>query len=351
MAIEPSEFTVFYSWQSDLPDQTNRQAIRSAIRLASNKIEAARSEIRIALDEATRGVPGSPNIPATILEKIRSCEVFICDITTINAAAPTEYRRVPNPNVAFELGYAVAMLGWNRVIMVFNESIGSLQDAPFDIDRHRILTYKLSPTDPKNKEGLANLAAGLRVCIDSVAEHRPQKPNEQNAQTPAQIRHQRDITNLKWILSNIHFPSVDQMIEGLPDILNSRALHFWEGFNAVATNSLFHLYDKALSEPMKALHKSWKVCVSNGEKYHMASNPNIYVFKNPGDQSLTKEQDRVWREINNARASLLDAKDQLLELIREAYLEIDIDETNRAAWQEYKDMQRDIEQQFERNEA
>jgi hypothetical protein len=83
----------------------------------------------------------------------------------------------------------------------------------------------------------------------------------------------------------------------------------------------------------------------------MATNPNIYVFKNPGDAPLTQRQERVWKTIDSARATLLDSQQGLLNSIRERYLEVDVEETNRAAWQEYKDMQRDIEQQFERSEA
>jgi hypothetical protein len=350
MAADPSEFIVFYSWQSDLPDAINRQAIRSGLRVASNKFEADNPAARVIIDEATRGAPGSPNIPATILEKIRSCDVFVCDITTINSGAAVEFRRVPNPNVAFELGYAVANVGWSRIIMVFNDAVASLKDAPFDIDRHRILQYKLTAADPKNKSNHAQLAASLTTAISSIAEHKPAKPISGVAQSPEQIRRGRDIANLKWLLSNIHFPTLDQMIGDLPELMHSRALHFWEGFNAVVKNSLFHLYDEPLLATVRSMHKSWEICVSNGEHYHMATNPNIYVFKNPGDAPLTQMQKNVWKTINSARASLQESQQALLKAIRENYLEVDVDETNQAAWQEYKDVQREIEQQFERSE-
>lgn len=351
MAANPSEFIVFYSWQSDLPDATNRQAIRSGLRVASNKLESENPTMRVIVDEATRGAPGSPNIPATIMEKIRSCDVFVCDITTINSGAPPEFRRVPNPNVAFELGYAVANVGWSRIVMVFNDAVASVKDAPFDIDRHRILPYKLTAADPKNKGNHAQLAASLSTTIASIAEHKPAKPISGVAQSPEQIRRGRDIANLKWLFSNIHFPTLDQMIEDLPKLMHSRALHFWEGFNAVVKNSLFHLYDADLLGTIKSMHKSWGICVSNGEQYHMATNPNMYVFTNSGGAPLTQRQERVWKTINSARATLLESQQGLLIAIRERYLEVDVDETNQAAWQVYKDMQRDIEQQFERSEA
>ncbi len=347
MPVEPTDFTVFYSWQSDLPDETNRQAIRSALRIASNKIEAAAPKYRIVLDEATRGEPGSPNIPATILDKIKSCEVFVCDITTINSTAIPTLRRTPNPNVLFELGYAVAHLGWQRIIMLFNDEFGEVSDAPFDIDRHRISRYKLSPTDAKNKDKHARLADALSQGVISVAEKNPVRPLDGEQLSPEQIKRKRDISNLRWILGTIHFPTLDQMASDLPSILHYKATYFWEGFNAVVENSLFHLYDTEALDAIKLIHKSWKTCVSNGEQYHMTVNSNTYVFKNPGDAPLSKNQQRVWDAINNARTILQLSQTKLLTILRDRYLEIDVDEMNAAAWREYIEFQRDIEQQYE----
>lgn len=344
MAADPTEFIVFYSWQSDLPAATNRQAIRSGLRNASDRLEADNPAVRVIVDEATRGAPGSPNIPAMIMEKICSCDVFVCDITTINTCAATEFRHVPNPNVAFELGYAVAKVGWSRIVMVFNEAVASVKEAPFDIDRHRILSYKLTVADPKNRNSHAQLAKSLTAAITIIAEHKPARPISGVAQSPQQVRRSRDIASLKWLLSNIHFPTLDQMTEDLPRLLHSRAFHFWEGFNAVVKNPLFHLYDADLLETVNSMHNSWAICVSNGEQYHTAANPNIYVFKNLGDAPLTQSQEAVWNTINSARANLQASQQGLLRAIRERYLEVDVGETNQAAWQGYKDVQQDIEQ-------
>ncbi|NSZ75042.1 hypothetical protein G6L74_14925 [Agrobacterium tumefaciens] len=43
------------------------------------------------------GVPGTPNISETILNKIRECEIFVGDVTFV---AKTEGgKQIPNPNV------------------------------------------------------------------------------------------------------------------------------------------------------------------------------------------------------------------------------------------------------------
>jgi len=66
---------VFYAWQSDLPAKFNRTAVKKCLRVASGELEAQLStetqQIEVLIDEATRDCPGSPNIPASILENYR----------------------------------------------------------------------------------------------------------------------------------------------------------------------------------------------------------------------------------------------------------------------------------------
>ena len=121
---------IFFSWQSDQAPQYNTKSIRNALDYASSKLEH-----NTAIDEATREMAGSGNIPDSILSKIRAADIFVADITPV---ACNGIRKLPNPNVVFELGYAVAHLGWNRVIMLNNNCFGSVKEAPFDFDRHRI---------------------------------------------------------------------------------------------------------------------------------------------------------------------------------------------------------------------
>ena len=64
------KYTVFYSWQSDLPNNTNRSFIESVIKTAIKGIkQSAKYELEPTFDKDTKGVPGSPNISQTVLEK------------------------------------------------------------------------------------------------------------------------------------------------------------------------------------------------------------------------------------------------------------------------------------------
>jgi hypothetical protein len=100
---------IFYSWQSDSSRKTNLNAIREGLAEACKRIENSHSGLKLVPDEATRDTSGSPNIALKIIEKIEAADIFVADVTTITA--PGGKRPCPNPNVGFELGYAVASLG------------------------------------------------------------------------------------------------------------------------------------------------------------------------------------------------------------------------------------------------
>ena len=150
---------VFYSWQSDLPNSTNRGLIHQALERAAKEIRSDNSiAVEPVIDRDTAGIPGSPDIAATILEKIDNCEVFACDVSIINPGAET--RPTPNPNVLIELGYALKRLGWSRVIMILNTEFGDVNILPFDLRMKRILTYSSSPADQDRK--------GVKSLIESA---------------------------------------------------------------------------------------------------------------------------------------------------------------------------------------
>lgn len=134
--------TVFYSWQSDLPNSTNRSLIESALREASTEIATDETVgIDPVIDRDTLGSAGAPDIATTIFKKIVDADLFFADVSFV---ANTRKRSFPNPNVLIELGYALHAKGHEALILVFNKASGRLEDLPFDLKMRRILTYELS---------------------------------------------------------------------------------------------------------------------------------------------------------------------------------------------------------------
>jgi len=143
--------TVFFSWQSDTPRKDNQNFIEKCIRRSIKDLKDSMPlSIYINLDRATDGIPGSPDIKESILRKIDHSAVFICDITFINHGCSD--KQTPNPNVLFELGYALHILGSERVICFFNSEFGNLTNLPFDIRNLRIVSYLIKNENRKSEE-------------------------------------------------------------------------------------------------------------------------------------------------------------------------------------------------------
>lgn len=128
--------TIFWSWQSDLEPRVTRNLIREALALAIDDLHADLDE-RHELTSDTQGVAGSPDIVATILEKIDAATVFVGDVTPITVS--DSGKAVANPNVLIELGYAKKSLGLNRIIMVWNTAFdgATIERLPFDMRGRR----------------------------------------------------------------------------------------------------------------------------------------------------------------------------------------------------------------------
>lgn len=130
---------LFYSWQSDIPADRNyitRRLDQAISRVADWEI-----------DTAVRNTRGSVDIAATILAKIDASDLFIADVGIINPEAVT--RKSPNPNVMYELGYAVAAKGEDNIILIANGTTTNTANLPFDVRNRNIILREFN--DP-NKE-------------------------------------------------------------------------------------------------------------------------------------------------------------------------------------------------------
>lgn len=172
---------VFYSWQSDLPNSTNRSFINSAIEKAITEITSDETFTLIPfLDRDTAGLAGSPDIAASIFDKINQSSVFICDLSIVNGISE-EYRSTPNPNVLIELGYAISELGWDKIILIMNEVYGGIDLLPFDLRGRRILSYKITSdaehkTDERKKV-VSILKNGIREILINLDKREDVKLN------------------------------------------------------------------------------------------------------------------------------------------------------------------------------
>lgn len=162
--------TVFYSWQSDLPRASTRDIIRNAASIAVSQLSRQLSlEDSPRLDHDTMGESGTPSITDTIFRKSKNSAVFVADVTLVGdtgerTASPK--KRLSNPNVLVELGYAAAILGWDRVVLIMNKHYGSPQSLPFDLRHRRFpVTFDLGPDSKQRRARISSLAGDIEAAI------------------------------------------------------------------------------------------------------------------------------------------------------------------------------------------
>ena len=164
-------FTVFFSWQSDVPE--NSDFLRSFIKTSIKKLETTQN-VNVLYDEASRSVVGSQKVEEVILEKIRACDVFIADITPITRIETEEGEKkriklLPNPNVAFELGYAMHCLPLEQVLIVLPTGIPHGQ-LPFDFNHNRLIEFdeQTNPIDEEIEKSVAYCMKTRTSLVDVI---------------------------------------------------------------------------------------------------------------------------------------------------------------------------------------
>jgi hypothetical protein len=166
--------SIFYSWQSDAPGDCNRTFIRKALDAAVASIASgATVEDSPRVESGMEGIAGTPEVATVMFTRIKRSAVFLGDMTlvgSIKKEGSDEVKRVPNPNVLLEMGYAAGTIGWGRVICVMNEQFGKRTELPFDVRNRRFpIDYSLAPGDKASADKMkADLTRWIKFAIESV---------------------------------------------------------------------------------------------------------------------------------------------------------------------------------------
>lgn len=162
---------IFYSWQSDSPRARNQDFIKAALDEACREINNEDSVIEaLRFESAMEGQSGTPEVAATLFNQISEAHAFVADVTLVghipNEGNPS--KKVFNPNVNLELGFAAGVLGWDRIICVMNESDHSVEELPFDIKNRRYpIRYALKSGQQKTKVS-EKLKSDLKTALISL---------------------------------------------------------------------------------------------------------------------------------------------------------------------------------------
>lgn len=326
---------VFYSWQSDLPEKSNRHAIWESLKKAKKTLNC--DSWTIEPDQATRGETGSPRIFGTILKKIKQSDVFVCDVSLTNSVCSClngimPVKKTPNPNVMIELGYALSIIGWERVIMLFNTEYGIVADLPFDIRDRLIHQYQC--TDENIKEVIPNLSGALASKIRDIISANPRKPILTKELDEEKTKRDRDVKFLTGVLSYLDTQALFYFINvEAPKFRSHYLVTMIDVFEAYLSGQHYHIYDLTLSEKIKNLAKAIDESLAFGECFETLYSSNRFVFKTPGDVFSSDEEEEKYNLLESARLRLYYELNGFLSYIKDNYLEINIDDTNKAAFE------------------
>jgi hypothetical protein len=166
---------IFWSWQSDIDGKISRHFVRECLENAAKILneDSAITE-RFEVDHDTKGVPGSPPITETIFDKIKGSDVFVADVTPVaslvikDSSGKERIKKIMNPNVAIETGYAIAKLDNKKIITIINDEYGDIEDLPFDL-KYKRGPIKYSLTVGASKQEVVNEAERLtNILVDAL---------------------------------------------------------------------------------------------------------------------------------------------------------------------------------------
>lgn len=329
-------FKIFYSWQAKLIPRFNRNFIEDALKDAIKQLKKELNDVSpdFYLDRDTKDIPGLPNIPMTIKEKVRFCDVFVGDVTFIaytDTNIPQANRTlkdrllgrnkwiregVYSTNVAEELGTAIGgARGSERVITIMNTAYGTPDQLNFDSKQSRFpLTYHydVKTTDEQRANEKKKLIAGLKERIRLIleTEHERQKEYfapfitwkgwEKIINRPFQFELTEYIQGVFTLIkSNVNNPKVVYRLCGLSGIGKTRML--FECFINSESEKLDELSNKVLYADLndfddKSITKACKELLLKQE------NKIIIV-------------DNCTKELHNSLAAIISNQESKLSLI------------------------------------
>lgn len=336
----PSEFRIFYAWQSQCPPRINKNLIRTSLQQAIVRIEEELPEgiqLPLVLDSDTTGRAGSPDIADSIMAKIADSQIVVVDVSIVSRGETfgvgDDARAYPNPNTMVELGYAAGKHGWERVINVFNTASGRVEELPFDIRGRRITTYHC-PENEDTSPAKKSLAGELYLAIATIIERIGSGQLRSECHEIERIKRSRDIIHLKEMMATIDTAVIDQLSSWRAGEECVYVLGFtdhWLLFSEMVSASRFHFYDDHLAQKVHGFEREWKnvaylmyVCHESGFFGEPDSvDWDAKHLREVGSWSDDESFESCEQVVRSFR--------ELLKYIHERYPEIDLRETDSLA--------------------
>lgn len=132
-------YKLFFAWQNQ--KKQTKKYIQKQLIQAKEELADEGMDLEL-IFSPTQDASGSPDINNSIIEQIKSSDIFVGDLSFID-----DEKSVSNGNVLYEVGIADAFLGEERVILLCDENTEA-EKIVFDINHKRI--SKINTTGGKS---------------------------------------------------------------------------------------------------------------------------------------------------------------------------------------------------------
>lgn len=302
---------LFYSWQSDIKNHINFSFIDEAIRTALTEINKLNPNTVITPDRDTKGEAGAVDIQTTILKKIANSDMCVFDVSIVNSQYK-DIKKSINPNVAFELGYAVSQIGWNNIILVFNEHYGDVKtDIPFDLQRHRVLVYNFDGENNKRKNSMKNLTDSLKEAILTIIKNPHSNENIESVEEKKKIHDEKVI---KEFLGKFNISEFEKFIKDIKikEKSSDNILKYYEQISDYVMSSEYFLYDKEFKRLSEQFVKALDLIFEDEFLYFIH-------FRNGLEKRKLIDSKKFLKELTSSKNTLK----EVIAYIKENYIDIE----------------------------
>ncbi|MEZ2442795.1 hypothetical protein AB6805_13820 [Chitinophaga sp. RCC_12] len=193
------KYKIFYAYQSDIPKEYGDAFIEGALDKATERI-LKEQKIKVEVIKGFQDTPGNTVLIDEMLRRSRDADIVLVDLTITSSKIWNQGRIIPigkwkeirilnkgedkvspNPNVLLETGYAWALKGSFRTILVMNEAYGSAEKLPVDLKGFRWpIRYNLNRHNFQDAERQKNRLANsfyeaITNAIQSESDYQREK--------------------------------------------------------------------------------------------------------------------------------------------------------------------------------
>jgi hypothetical protein len=190
------------------------------------------------------------------------------------------------------------------------------------------------------------LAGTLKTALEQIIVSNPKRPAEHEDTTPEETQYKRDVETVRFLLTHLPIDLIEAFIERLPGLVLGDIFHFWEGFHAIWTSMLTHIYRPELREILSRLHDTWEATVSFGHNYSTFGDNYSFNWGDGFPSVDRKKLEDRWNEIQQTANALRVALHEFINIVNHDYIEINLIDTTRDAHERYRKFSEDYERRM-----